>query len=250
MASMWRDLRYGLRMLARVPGHTAAAAIALSLGIGLTTATFSIVYGVVIRGLPFEHSERIMSLATQNLAQDRRDDGVGVQDYLDWCRRQKSFEGLAAFSNGTVTVSGGDHPERLNGGTLTVGALNLLGVKPIVGRGFQPGEDQPGAAPVALLGYRLWKDRYGGDPRIVGRSVRINGQVTTVVGVMPAGFYFPISEQLWTPQILDPATSERGKARQLLVFGRLRPGVRALPRRLKWHSGSIRRPPPAPPPSA
>ncbi|HVT58701.1 MAG TPA: ABC transporter permease [Thermoanaerobaculia bacterium] len=225
MASVWRDLRYGLRMLAKVPGHTVAAAIALSLGIGLTTATFSIVYGVVFRGLPFDHSERIMSLGTQNLSHDRRDEAVGVHDYLDWCKRQKSFEGLAALNAGTVTVSGGDHPERLNGATLTVNALTLLRVKPILGRGFQPGDDQPGAAPVALLGYRLWKDHYGGDPRIAGRAVRVNGQPTTVVGVMPAGFLFPFAEQLWTPQILDPAKTQRGKAEPLLVFGRLRPGV-------------------------
>ena len=224
MSSVWRDFRYGLRMLAREPGHTLAAALALSLGIGLTTAAFSIVYGVVFRGLPFEHSERLMSLQTQNASRDRLDGLVGVHDYLDWCKRQRSFEGLAAFSSGTVTVSGDNHPERVNGGTLTANTLDLLRVKPILGRGFQPGEDRPGAAPVALIDYRLWQDHYGGDPRIVGRSVRINGRATTVVGVMPRGFKFPFAEQLWTPLILDPAKTERGKAEQFLVFGRLRPG--------------------------
>jgi putative ABC transport system permease protein len=225
MISVWRDFRYGLRMLARVPGHTVASALALSLGIGLTTATFSIVYGVMFRGLPFEHSERLMSLRTQNASRDRLNELVGVHDYLDWCKRQRSFEGLAAFNNGTVTVSGDNHPERVNGGTLTANTLDQLRVKPILGRGFQPGEDRPGAAPVALIDYRLWQDHYGGDARIVGKSVRINGLATTVVGVMPQGFNFPFAEQLWTPQILDPTKTERGKAQQLLVFGRLRPGV-------------------------
>lgn len=225
MDSIWRDFRYGLRMLARVPGHTVAAALALGLGIGLTTATFSIVYGVMIRGLPFDHSERLMSLRTQNAARDRVDELVGVHDYLDWCKRQRSFEGLAALNNGTVTVSGDNHPERVNGATLTANTLGLLRVKPLLGRAFLPGEDRPGAAPVALVGYRLWKDHYNGDPRIVGRAVRINGRPTTVVGVMPEHFRFPFSEQLWTPQVLDPNKTERGKAEQLVIFGRLRPGV-------------------------
>jgi putative ABC transport system permease protein len=225
MGSIWRDFRYGLRMLARAPGHTVAATLALSLGIGLTTATFSIVYGAMVRGLPFEHAERLMSLRTRNPSHDRVGEAVGVHDYLDWCKRQRSFEGLAAFSNGTVTVSGDSHPERVNGATLTANALGLLRVKPILGRGFQPGEDRPGAAAVALVGYQLWQDHYNGDPRIVGKSVRINGQPTTVVGVMPQDFRFPISEQLWTPQVLDPNKTERGKAELLMVFGRLRPAL-------------------------
>jgi putative ABC transport system permease protein len=225
MGSIWRDFRYGLRMLARMPGHTVASALALSLGIGLTTATFSIVYGMMLRGLPFEQGERLMMLSTQNAARDRKGELVGVHDYLDWCKRQRSFEGLAAYNNGTVTVSGDNHPERVNGATLTANTLDLLRVKPILGRGFQPGEDRPGAAAVALVGYQLWKDHYNGDPRIVGKPVRINGQPTTVVGVMPRDFRFPFAEQLWTPQILDPNKTARGKAEQLLVFGRLRPGV-------------------------
>jgi putative ABC transport system permease protein len=225
MGSVWRDFRYGLRMLARVPGHTVAATLALSLGIGLTTATFSIVYGALFRGLPFEHAERLMSLRTQNASRDRMNEGVGVHDYLDWCKRQRSCEGLAASSNGTVTVSGDNHPERVDGATLTANTLDLLRVKPLLGRGFRPGEDHPGAAAVALIGYRLWKDHYNGDPRIVGKAVRINGQPTTVIGVMPEDFRFPFTEKLWTPQILDPNKTERGRAEQFLVFGRLRPGA-------------------------
>jgi putative ABC transport system permease protein len=225
MGSIWRDFRYGLRMLWRAPGHTLAATLALGLGIGLTTATFSIVYGTMIRGLPFPQSERLMSLPMRDTAHDREGEAVGLHDYLDWSRRQRSFEGLAAFSNGTVTVSGDRHPERVNGATLTANTLDLLRVKPLLGRGFRPGDGSPGAAPVALIGYRLWRDHYDGDPGIVGKAVRINGQPTTVVGVMSAGFRFPFSEQLWTPQILDPAKTERGKDEKFLVFGRLRPGV-------------------------
>jgi putative ABC transport system permease protein len=225
MGSFWRDIRYGGRMLAKAPGHTVAAAVALSLGIGLTTAVFSIVYGVMWRGLPFPQADRLMSVNTQNAAHDLLDQLTGVHDYLDWCRRQTSFEGLAAWSNGTVTVSGDDKPERLDGGALTANALTLLRVRPLLGRGFLPGEDRPGAAPVALLSYRLWQDHYNGDRQILGRAVRVNGKQTTVVGIMPPSFRFPNNEKLWTPLLLEPGKSERGKGESYGVFGRLRPGV-------------------------
>jgi putative ABC transport system permease protein len=225
MASFWRDLRYGWRMLAKAPGHTLAAAVALSLGIGLTTAAFSIVYGVLWRGLPYPQAERLMQVDTQNPSRDLLYQPVGVHDYLDWCRRQRSFVGLAGYTNGTVTVSGGDRPERLDGGALTANTLDLLAVKPVLGRGFRPGEDRPGATPVVLLGYRLWQNRFNGDPGTVGKAVRINGRQTTVIGVMAADFSFPGNEQLWTPLLLDPAKSARGKDEPFMVLGRLRPGV-------------------------
>jgi putative ABC transport system permease protein len=225
MASFWRDMRYGWRMLAKAPGHTVAAAIALSLGIGLTTAAFSIAYGVLWRGLPYPQAERLMQVDTQNPARDLLHQGVGVHDYLDWCRRQRSFVGLAGYTNSTVTVSGDARPERLDGAALTANALDLLAVRPVLGRGFRPGDDRPGATPVVLLSYRLWQDHYNGDPGIVGKAVRVNGQQATVVGVMAADFRFPFNEQLWTPLVLDPAKSARGNEEPFGVFGRLRPGV-------------------------
>jgi putative ABC transport system permease protein len=225
MASFWRDIRFGLRMLRQAPGHSAAAAIALSLGIGLTTAVFSIVYGAVFRGMPFEQCDRLMLLETQNPARDLVNQPVDVHDLLDWRRRQNSFEQLAGFSQGTVTVSGDDKPERLDGANLTAEALDLLRVKPLLGHGFQRGDDRPGAPPVVLLGYRLWKSHYDGDPAIVGRGVRVNGQQATVIGVMPPDFAFPFTEQLWAPLTLDPGKAERGKGTAMAVFGRLRSGV-------------------------
>jgi predicted permease len=225
MASFWRDIRFGGRILAKTPGHTAAAVVALSLGIGLTTATFSIVYGALWRGLPYPRSERLVNVDSLNPSLGQQFQGVDVRDYLDWCRRQRSFEGLAGTSDGTVTISGNDKPERLDGAGITANALDLLGVKPLLGRGFQPGEDRPGATPVVLLGYQLWQNRYNGDPGVIGKAVRANGHDTTVVGVMPPFFRFPNNEQLWLPLELDPGKSERGKGERILVFGRLRPGV-------------------------
>jgi putative ABC transport system permease protein len=227
MGSFWRDIRYGGRMLAKAPGHTAAAAIALSLGIGLTTAAFSIVYGILWRGLPYPQSELLMDVSAQNLSRDLLHQGVDVHDYLDWCRRQRSFEGLAGYTNSTVTVSGGDRPERLDGGALTANALDLLRVEPLLGRGFQPGEDRPGAAPVVLLSYQLWQNRFNGDRQVVGKAVRVNGRQATIIGVMRADFRFPFNEQLWTPLLLDPGATERGKGEPFAVIGRLRQGVTA-----------------------
>ena len=225
MASFWRDLRFGWRMLAKVPGHTVAAGIALSLGIGLTTAVFSIVYGILFRGLPYPGAERIMALDVQNAPRDLVDQPVEVHDYLDWCRRQTSFEGLGGTTNGTVTISGDDRPERLDGAEITANTLDLLRVKPLLGRGFRAGEDRPGAAPVVLLGYRLWQDHFNGDRGILGRAVRVNGKQATVIGIMGPKFRFPFVEQAWTPLILDPGKNERGQGAPFQVFGRLRPGV-------------------------
>jgi putative ABC transport system permease protein len=227
MSSFWRDIRYGGRMLAKAPLHTAAAAIALSLGIGLTTAAFSIVYGALWRGLPYPQADRLMDVSAQNLARDLFFQRVDVHDYLDWCARQRSFEGLAGYASDTVTVSGGDRPERLEGSALTANALDLLRVEPLFGRGFQPGDDRPGAAPVVLLSHQLWQSYFGGDRQVVGRLVRVNGQPATVIGVMRADFRFPLSQQLWTPLLLDPGRSERGKGPPFAVFGRLRQGVTA-----------------------
>ncbi len=225
MASFWRDIRFGGRILAKAPGHTAAAVIALSLGIGLTTATFSIVYGILWSGLPYPHAERLMKVDSQNPSHDQTFQPVDVHDYLDWCRRQRSFEGLAGSNSTTVTMSGKERPERLDGAWITANGLQLLGIKPLLGRGFQAGEDRPGATPVVLLGYQLWQNRFGGDPKVIGRAVRVNGRATTVVGIMPPAFRFPDNEQLWLPLELDAGRSERGKGDPIQVFGRLRPGV-------------------------
>jgi putative ABC transport system permease protein len=225
MASFWRDIRFGGRMLAKAPGHSAAAVVALSLGIGLTTATFSIVYGILWHGLPYPHSERLMRVDIQNPSRGLLNQPVDRRDFLDWCRRQRTFEGLAGADSATVTVSGNDRPERLDGAWITANGLDLLRTRPLLGRGFQAGEDRPGAPPVVLLSYQLWQNRYDGDPKVIGKAVRVNGRATTVIGIMPPLFRFPENEQLWLPLELDPAKAERGKGLPIVVFGRLRSGV-------------------------
>ena len=234
MSWLARDLRVGCRALRARPGHTAASLIALGLGIGLTTATFSIVDGLLLRGLPFPESERLMLLGSENPARGVHGAPVDRHDLADWARRQRSFEALAAFDIGTATLTIGGGAERLDASAISAATLRLLRVEPAMGRAFEPRDEAPGAAPVALLGWRTWKDRCGGDPRIVGRAVRLNGSSATVVGVMPRGFRFPWAQEVWTPltALTAPAapTSEggaaaRGQVEPVVVLGRLRRGV-------------------------
>jgi putative ABC transport system permease protein len=207
------------------PGVTIIAVLALSLGIGLTTTTFSIVYGALYRGLPFEDSQRIMHLERNNLAQDIESMEVTLHDFLDWREQQTTFEEIAGFYVGTVNVSGTEKPDRYEGAFISANAFDILRVQAFRGRAFRPGEDDPGTAPVILLSYRIWQDRFEGNPEVLGQTLRANGEEMTIVGVMPEGFEFPFNEDLWLPLRMDPLRIERGEGITLEVFGRLRDGV-------------------------
>jgi putative ABC transport system permease protein len=225
MTQLLRDLRFGFRVLAKTPGHTLAAVLALALGIGLSTAMFSIVYGAVLRGLPFERSDRLMHIENDNPSKDQRSIEVSLPDFLAYRERQRSFEGIAAFNDGTVNLSGDERPERYDGAFISANFLDLLRVRPLLGRGFRPEEAAPGAAPVVLLGWGVWQTRYDGDPKVIGRPVRVNGEAGTIVGVMPQGFAFPLTQEVWVPLREDTQKMQRGKGETLEVFGRLRGGV-------------------------
>ena len=225
MISLVQDLRFGLRMLRKNPGHSLAAVAALGLGIGLVTAMFSIVYGAMLRGLPFEESERLMHLENNNPSRDEPSLEVFLHDFLDWRERQSSFEGLAAYEDGTVNLSGDGDPERFEGAFISANTFDLLRVQPLLGRGFLPEDDAPQAPPVVVLGYGVWRTRYSGDPKVLGKAVRINGEPGTIVGVMPQGFEFPESQEVWVPLRPDPLRVQRGQGDTLEVLGRLRDGV-------------------------
>lgn len=221
---MISDLRLAFRMLVKNPGLTGIAVLALALGIGLTTIMFSIVYGALLRGLPFDQPYEIVHLERNNLSADIEGMEVSIHDYVDWRKEQRSFEDLAAFYSGTVNISGQERAERFDGSFITPNAFPMLGVQPIRGRLFREEEGSPGAPGVALLGYEVWRDRYGSDDDVVGRSIRVNGEQMTVVGVMPEGFFFPAGEQVWIPLRDNPLEFERGEGRTFEVFGRLRDG--------------------------
>jgi predicted permease len=226
MESLWKDLRYSARMLLKTPGNTAVSVIALALGIGLTTTMFSITYGALHRGLPFEEPHRIMHLERNNLSEDIESMEVTMHDFQDWRAQQTSFEDIASFYTGTANLSGLDgRPERFSGAFMTAGGFEMLRVRPVIGRTFIDQDDEPGAQQTLILGYNLWQNRFDGDREVIGRTVRMNGEVTTVIGVMPEGFLFPMSHELWLPHRQDLSEIERGDGITLEVFGRLKDGV-------------------------
>lgn len=224
MVNLLRDIRFGVRMMFKNLGLTLIAVLILGVGIGLTATMFSIVKGIVLSELPFDHADRILFLGTRFLDRNETTKTVSLHDYLDWKARQGSFEDLAAFQQSTFNLSSSGAPERVKGAYLSAGLLPLLHVKPLVGRTFAPGEDAPGAAPVVILGERLWRLRLGGDPQVAGKVIRVNGQPATVIGVMPESFLFPVHEEIWVPLRLSPDTVKRGSGPQLDVLGRLKDG--------------------------
>ena len=225
MSGLLKEFRYAVRRLRKNPGTSLIAVLALGLGIGLTTIMFSIVYGAVWKGLPFEGAEKLVHLERNNLAEDIESMEVPIHDFLDWREAQTSFEGLAGFYSGTVNLAGTERPERYDGAFISANAFELIRVQPALGRNFQEGEDTPAADPVMLLGYHVWQDRFDGDLGVVGQVARVNGEQTTIIGVMPEGFRFPIAEDLWLPLRMDPLELERGEGLTLEVYGRLKDGV-------------------------
>jgi len=226
MLTVLDDLRYGLRTLRKQPGLTAIAVLTFTLGIGLTASMYCIVHGA-LRDLPFEDAAELMHLERSNLSQGIESMEVTFHDFVDWRERQTSFEGLAAFYEGTANLaSPGQPPERYDGAFLTANAFDLLGQGAAQGRTLAADEEGPGSPAVVVLGWHVWQNRFAGDPDIVGRTVRINSRPTEIVGVMPEGFRFPFDQDLWLPLTLDTADFERGEGMTLEVFGRLKDGVR------------------------
>lgn len=218
-------LRHSVRRLAGTPLLAGISVIALALGIGLTATTFSIVYGGIIRGLPFDRPEQILNVTQENPTRGFTNMGVPMPDFAEWRRQQSVFAHFAGFYQGTVNLTGQDgRPERYSGAFTTGELFAVAGVSPLHGRVFTPEEEGPGAPRVLILGYRVWQDRFEGDPGVIGRQVRANGAEYTVIGVMPEGFLFPENEALWLPLPLDPSATPRRDGIWLSVVGRLRDG--------------------------
>ena len=225
MPALTRDLRYAARSLRNSPALTIVAALALMVGIGLTTTVFSIVYAALMRGLPYRGADRIAYIQRTNPARDVRQMPLSIHDYVDYKAGQRSFESLAAYYSGTVNVSGTERAERYTGAWVTSELFSVYGVEPLLGRGIRPGEDQPGGERVVVIGYRTWQTRFGGDRNVIGAQLRANGLPFTVVGVMPESFALPNNAQIWLPLQMDPLAIKRGEGQSLDVIGRLKPGV-------------------------
>ncbi len=222
---MLRDISLGLRTLRKTPGLALVATIALTFGIGLTTMMFSIVYGAMLKGLPFEGGDRIAAIFMTNPEKDIRQSSINLQDYADIAAAQTSFESFGGWTSGTMNVSGTERAERFSGSWITVQGFSMPGIAPLYGRAFLPGEDTPTGAKVAVIGYDMFQSRFGGDRTVIGRTIRVNGVPYEVVGVMPDGFAWPNNDQLWLPMQTDPLVGKRSEGLYLQTAGKLKPGV-------------------------
>jgi putative ABC transport system permease protein len=220
------DLMHGLRILGNSPGFTAIALLTLALGIGANTAVFSVVDAVLLRRLPFPESARIMTLWNTYPKLGDGQEEVSPPDFCDWRTQNRSFEQLAAYERFFYILAGDPAPVRLPAARVSGDFFAAMGVRPFLGRPLLPADDHEGAHRVVVLSYRLWASRFGGDPSVVGRAVRLTGIPHTVVGVMPAGFDFPDAPELWSPLAYEPPF-EPGLRRStwLRTVARLKPGV-------------------------
>ena len=191
MGTLLQDLRYGLRMLARNPGFTVVAVLTLALGIGANTAIFSVIDAVLLNRMPYLNADRLVMVWEQNPVRGWFRNIVSAANFVDWRKLNPVFTGMAAVDEGTYDVSGTGEPLEVRGDQVSADFFSVLGVQAALGRTFTPEEDQPGGARAAVLSNRLWKERYGADPALVGHEITINRSRFTVIGVLPPGFYFP-----------------------------------------------------------
>jgi putative ABC transport system permease protein len=224
MESLWNDLRFGLRSLRSAPATTAIALLALALGIGANSAIFSVVNGVLLTPLPYPRAERLVLIFSSNPKHGFPRFSASGPDFDDWHRQSRSFDGLAAISNGNVNLTGRGEPEVLAGGRVTADFFHVLGVRPLAGRFFRPDEDSPAGRHVAVLSQGLWQRRFGGDPAVVGQSLLLDGESYQVIGVAPPGLDFPRKRDLWVPLGMTVDKDSRG-AHYFSTLGRLRDGV-------------------------
>jgi putative ABC transport system permease protein len=222
---MTRDLRFALRVILSHRWFSAAVVMTLALGIGLNTMVFTLINAALFKAVPLPGGERLVAIRGQNLAQADQAMGVSYPDFREYRTQSSSLEGLEAstYDRGIVSERG-NPPQEYSMNRVSSGIFKMLHVQPILGRAFSPGDDKPGAAPVLLLGYGVWKDRYGSSPTVLGRQVRVNEKPATIIGVMPEGFKFPTNQDMWMPLVPDAGLESRS-SRSLDLFGMLKPGA-------------------------
>jgi putative ABC transport system permease protein len=222
-----RDARYALRQLTRTPGFTAIGILTLALGIGATSAMFSVINGVLLRPLPYPEPETLVRV--YEIVPQYGRFSVAPASFFDWRQQNTVFERIAGFFENSATLMGAGGPEHVNNAAVSWDLFELLKVQPIVGRGFAAEEDAPGKNQVIVLSHAMWQQRFGADPAVLGRPVTLNGTPSTVIGIMPPGFYFPTREaEYWTPMAFNPAKAPRG-GHFLGVVARLKPAIGRQP---------------------
>lgn len=225
MQMIVHEIRHTLNQLRHSPGFAVLAVAILGLGLGVTLYMFTFVKAYMLTPLPYPHSERIVHIERANPLQGFDGMEVTQHDFVEWRQVQKSFSALAAFHAHPVILADDKLPNRFDGAYITPSSFDVTQVKAHIGRTLLPADAKPGAPGVIVLGYDVWLNRYNGDPAILGQTIRVNGAPTTIVGVMPAGFQFPVNQNVWLPMQIDLTTFERGDGFTVQAFGRLKPGV-------------------------
>jgi predicted permease len=222
---MWQDIRFGFRTLAKNPGFTAVAVVALALGIGANATVFSLANAILYKNLPFAESQRVLYLTSTNVKRPRGPEGISYPELRDLQLSAHSFSAIGAYTGCPGNFADDStFPENYRCRRITMNGFSAIGQHPILGRDFQPEDEHEGATAVAILSYGLWEKRFGKDPAIIGRTARINSVPTTIVGVMPQGLEFPPETQFWQPLLPEGSMKKRSE-RGLSVFARLAPGV-------------------------
>jgi len=225
MPGLLQDIRYGLRAMRKAPGFSATTVATLALAIGVTTAVFSVIDAVLIRPLPYDDPESILYLRT-NYPQGYTQP-ASYPEYLDWRRENQVFSALAGYSAGSANFEGPAGPVALPSVFTTDSFFDVFGVRPLLGRTFASGEDQPGKNDVAVLSYELWEQAFGKQNSAIGQTIKLDGRPYTVIGVMPAGFRYPVSVRsaIYTPLHIPKNLAEERRAHWMPVLARLKPGV-------------------------
>ena len=222
MADLVFDLKYAARRIAAQPSFALAVALTLALGLAVNAAIFGLIDALMLRPFQFPDYQRIVVLFETRSGSSGRD-AAAPAIYLNWREELRTVQGLAAFEVWGATLGGRTEPERLQGFRVSPGFFETLGIRPPLGRTFQPGEEQPGKDRVAIIGDGLWKRRFGGDPNVVGTELLLDGSQYTVVGIAPPGFEFPFGSDVWAPLALSPQRAADRKTHALTVVGKLTP---------------------------
>jgi putative ABC transport system permease protein len=225
MDSLLRDLKFSTRSLFKRPALTIIAILTLAIGIGANSAIFSVVNALLLKPLPFPDPERIVALWDKVPSRGVERNEVTVANYLDWRTQNKTFEQLGIYRWWSTNLTGVDSPERVQGFQVTSNFLDIVGVKPLLGRGFSADENQPGKDAVVLLTYNLWQRRFGSDPNIVNQTISTNGITRTVIGVMPPDFNYPKGAEIYSPLAITPELARSRGNHSYLGIGRLKSGV-------------------------
>ncbi len=232
LESLLQDIRIGLRVLVKEKSFCALAVTVLALGICAVTTQFSVVNGVLLRGFSFHDPEQLVGVQLIDPKQANNNGNFNgrttAMDYADIADSASSYQSMAAYLNGsTINLTIGNNPQRLTGGYVTEKFFSVIGVVPILGRDFTAADNRPGAEKTVIIGHQVWQRDFNSNPKVIGSSVRVNGRAATVIGVMPPGFKFPVSEELWVPLFNEFPAKPRNDptATNVAILARLKSGV-------------------------